>query len=89
MFQDRRGRLWRCEEAEQRERGVRLTGRTGDGSGERKSGLEFGRNRPDKGHTRDVYELADLLKADLHLAARDDRGHRFAGRRSAYLSTLA
>ena len=34
-------------------------------------------------------ELADLLKADFHFAPRDDRGHWFAGRWPAYLSTLA
>ena len=34
-------------------------------------------------------QLRDLLEADLGLAARDDRCHRLAGRRTAHLACLA
>jgi hypothetical protein len=51
--------------------------------------LDIGRKRADEGNARDVYQLGDLLEADLSLATRDDRGHWLAGRRSSHLSALA
>ena len=48
--------------------------------GEETRRLDLGRNRADEGNPRHVYQLADLLEADLRLAARDDCGHRLAGR---------
>src|SRR5262249_51641023 len=60
-----------------------------DRPGERESWLQLGRERSDESHTGGMEELADLLKTDLHFAARDDGGHGFAGWRPAYFSTLA
>ena len=51
--------------------------------------LKLGGQGPDERDSRHVDELAHLLKADLHLAARHDRSDRFAGRRTANLPTLA
>ena len=71
---DGRVRLRRSKEAKQRASGVRLPGCVGDRAGERKSRLKFRWNRPDVGYARNVYQLANLLEANFHLATRNDRG---------------
>src|ERR1700688_2171940 len=88
-LQDHRRRLGRCEEADQRTSRLGLPDRAGERTREKNHRLDLGRNRADEGNSRDMYQLADLLEADLHLATRDDRGHRLAGRRPSHLSTLA
>ena len=84
-----RRRFGRCEEADQSSRGVRLSGLGRECPCEGNIRLELGRNRADESNTRDVYQLTDLLKANLRLAACDYSGYRLAGWRPAYLSTLA
>ena len=76
-------------ETEQRAGGLRLPGRPGQHRGVDDHLLEVGWNRADERNARHVNELADLLKADFRLAARDDGSHRLAGRRTAHLSGLA
>ena len=62
---------------------------TGERTREESHWLDLGRNCADEGNSRDVYQFADLLEADLRLATRDDRGHRLAGRRPSHFSALA
>src|SRR5207244_10243901 len=88
-LQDRRRRLRRCEEADQRFGGLQLPGHAGERPREGNVRLKLGRNRAHESNTRDVEQLADLLKTNLRLAARDDRSYRFAGRRPAHLLSLA
>src|SRR6266404_6465102 len=88
-FQDHRRCLGRREEADQRTSRLGLPDRTGERTRVKNHRLELGRNRADEGNTRDIYQLADLLEADLRLATRDNPGHRLAGWRSSHLSALA
>src|ERR1700682_2166743 len=88
-LRDHRRCLGRGEEADQRISRLGLSYRTGERSREGNRRLEFGRNRSDEADAGDMYQLADLLEADRHLATRDNLGYRLAGRRSSHLSTLA
>src|SRR5262249_2425489 len=88
-LQDRCRRFGRCEKADQSSGGLGLSGRRGERPREGNVGLKLRRNRADESNTRDVYQFADLLKANLRLAARDDCGYRLAGWRPAHLSTLS
>ena len=45
--------------------------RRGERARERESRLQLGRKRTDKGDSRNVYQFADLLEADLRLSTRD------------------
>ena len=85
-LQDRRGGLGRCEEAEQRESRVGLTGRTGERARERNSGWISAGIVPTK-VTPGTDRLPDLLKADL-ASPRATTLATAAGRRSAYLPVL-
>src|SRR3954453_18881153 len=84
-----RRRLGGAKEAQQRGGCLRLLSVSGERAGEQGGQLDLGRKRADKAYPGDMYQFADLLKADLGLAARNDRRHRFAGRRSAYLPAFA
>ena len=67
-FQDHRRCLGRREEADQRTSRLGLPDRSGERTRVKNHRLELGRNRADEGNSRDIYQLADLLEADLRLA---------------------
>src|SRR5262245_15947934 len=88
-LQNHRRRLRRCEEADQRTGSLGLPDSAGEHPHEKGRWLNLGRNRADKGNSRNMYQLANLLEADLRLATRDDCRYWLAGRRPSYLSAFA
>ncbi len=88
-LRDRRRRLRRREEADQRFGGLLLPDGARERRREKRHRLQLGGNRADEGDPGLVDELAHLLKADLRLAARNDRGNRLARGRPPHFAALA
>ena len=68
----------RCEELDQGAGRIRLLGADGDAGREHRHPLDLRRQRPDEIDARHGQQLADLLEADLGLAARHHGGHPLA-----------
>src|SRR5262249_25945782 len=88
-LQDDRSRVARCEKTDQRNGSIGLADRAGECAGKESLRLDLSRNRGHEANSRDMDQLADLLEADLSLAASNDCGDRLAGWRSSHFSALA